>query len=61
MIIVVSEETQEISLVLQGKITACQDEKTLTQTLKTLLLPQKKTGASWQAWLSALRSNEKNT
>jgi len=61
VIIVVSEETQEISLVLQGRITPCQDEQTLTETLKTLLLPQRKVEARWRTWLSTLRSNEKNT
>jgi diadenylate cyclase len=54
-IIVVSEETQEISLVLQGRITPCQDEQTLTDTLKTLLAPPKQTGAPWWAWLNGLR------
>ena len=58
VIIVVSEETQEISLVLQGRITPCQDEQTLTETLRTLLLPLKQTGARWRTWLHALRSNE---
>lgn len=47
VIIVVSEETQEISLVQQGKISACHDDKTLTASLKALLVPQKKTGISW--------------
>lgn len=61
VIIVVSEETQEISLVLHGKITTCHDEKTLSEALKALVLPQKKTGARWRTWLRVLRSNEKNT
>jgi diadenylate cyclase len=61
VILVVSEETQEISLVLQGKITTCHDDKTLTATLKTLLIPQKKTGFHWRTWLDTLRSNEKTT
>ena len=59
VILVVSEETQEISLVLQGKISTCYDDKTLTATLKTLLIPQKKTGFRWLTWLNTLRSNEK--
>lgn len=61
IIIVVSEETQEISLVMQGKITTCHDEKTLTETLKTLLLPQKKTSAGWRTWLHAIRNHDPKT
>ncbi len=61
VILVVSEETQEISLVLQGKITTCIDEITLTTTLKNLLIPQKKTGFHWLAWLNTPRTNEKIT
>jgi len=61
VILVVSEETQEISLVLQGTITTCHDEKTLTATLNTLLSPQKMTGVRWRTWLNALRRNEKTT
>ncbi len=61
VVIVVSEETQEISLVQQGIITTFHDEKTLTETLKTLLLPQKKAGARWKSWLTALRSHETKT
>jgi diadenylate cyclase len=36
VIIVVSEETQEISLVQEGEITSFHDEKDLTQTLSSL-------------------------
>ena len=61
VIIVVSEETQEISLVQQGRITIFQDEKTLAATLKTVLVPDTKARSSWKTWLSALRSHEKKT
>ncbi len=58
VIIVVSEETQEISLVQKGKITTCHDEKILTATLNPLLIQQQNTVARWRTWLSSLRSNE---
>ena len=58
IIIVVSEETQEISLVQHGKITTFHDEKTLNATLKELLTSRKKT-AYWKSWLTMLRSHAK--
>ena len=58
IVIVVSEETQEISLVQHGQITTFHDEKTLTATLKELLAPRKKT-ARWKSWLPLLRRHEK--
>jgi diadenylate cyclase len=59
VIIVVSEETQEISLVQHGKITTFHDEKTLNETLNTLMAPKKKTGPGWKTWVNRLRSHEK--
>ncbi len=61
VILVVSEETQEISLVQQGQITTFHDETTLIETLKTLLVADKKVGARWRTRLSALRSHEKRS
>ena len=58
IIIVVSEETQEISLVQHGKIITFHDEKTLNATLKELLTSHKKT-AYWKSWLTMLRSHAK--
>jgi len=59
VIIVVSEETQEISLVQHGTITTFHDEKTLTATLNALLAPKKKAGAGWTTWINTLRGYEK--
>jgi diadenylate cyclase len=58
VIIVVSEETQEISLVQQGRITTCHDENTLKVALKAILVPRKKVAARWFGWLDVLRGNE---
>lgn len=58
--IVISEETQEISLVQHGSITTFHDEKTLYETLSTLMAPKKKTGTRWKTWVRRLRSHEKN-
>lgn len=58
IVIVVSEETQEISLVQHGQITTFHDEKTLNATLKELLAPRKTT-VRWKFWLPLLRRHEK--
>jgi diadenylate cyclase len=58
VVIVVSEETQEISLVQQGRITTCHDENTLKAALKAILVPQKKSPSAGWAGSTALRSNE---
>jgi diadenylate cyclase len=60
IIIVVSEETQEISLVQSGKITTYHDEKALSATLEDLLSSHKKT-AYWKFWLSILGSYAKKS
>jgi len=60
IVIVVSEETQEISLVQHGSITIFHDDKSLNATLKELLAPRKKAGR-WKPWLHLLRSHEKHT
>ncbi len=59
IVIVVSEETQEISLVQHGTITIFHDEQPLTAALKNLLAPRKKV-ARWQSWLKSLRNHEKS-
>ncbi len=51
VIIVVSEETQEISLVQHGALTAMHDELTLTNTLRTIFLPKNGSSAGWKQWL----------
>ncbi len=52
VIIVVSEETQEISLVQHGALTAMYDELTLTNTLRTIFLPKGSSGTRWKHWMS---------
>lgn len=56
IVIVVSEETQEISLVRLGQITPFHDDKSLTATLKELLIPKATTGR-WSFWLAPLRNH----
>ena len=50
--IVVSEETQEISLVQNGTLTAMHDELTLTNTLRTIFLPKDNSGTGWKQWMN---------
>ncbi len=59
VIIVVSEETQEISLVQQGQITTFHDEKSLSVTLKTLLFPPRK-GFRWKLRTQTKSYDQKN-
>jgi len=58
VIIVVSEETQEISLVQQGAITTFHDENSLRAALNELISAPPKT-ARWKTWLHALKRHEK--
>ena len=51
VIIVVSEETQEVSLVQHGALTAMHDEMTLTNTLKTIFLPKSGSSGGWKQWM----------
>ncbi len=51
VVIVVSEETQEISLVQQGALTAMHDEMTLTNTLRTIFLSKESSATGWKQWM----------
>jgi diadenylate cyclase len=51
IVIVVSEETQEISLVQHGRITTFHDEQSLSTALKELMTTPKPT-ARWLSWLT---------
>lgn len=51
VIVVVSEETQEISLVQNGTLTAMHDELTLTNTLRTIFLPKGSRKTGWKQWM----------
>ncbi len=58
-IIVVSEETQEISLVHNGTITTFHDEKSLTASLETLCISSRKT-SRWKTLVRLFRTHETN-
>jgi len=51
VIIVVSEETQEVSLVQHGALTAMHDEMTLTNTLRNIFLPKENLSNGWKQWV----------
>lgn len=51
VIIVVSEETQEVSLVQHGALTAMHDELTLTNTLRNIFLPKNGGVSGWKQWV----------
>ena len=55
VIIVVSEETQAISLVEQGRITSFHDEKELTEALRATCMPRK-AASRWKTMLSLART-----
>ncbi|MBW2329191.1 MAG: TIGR00159 family protein [Deltaproteobacteria bacterium] len=52
VIIVVSEETQEISIVQGGKITSLNDEEKLTRELSKIFPVQENTIPLWKNWLN---------
>ncbi|WP_028583309.1 diadenylate cyclase CdaA [Desulfogranum mediterraneum] len=52
IIIVVSEETQEISLVKQGRIASLHDEKALNSALRSILRRNSSRNTGWKQWLS---------
>ncbi len=52
VIIVVSEETQEISLVKQGNITTILDEDALLENLQNLFIKQDISPYPWQGWIN---------
>lgn len=56
VILVVSEETQEISIVQNGKIMPLSDEEKLTSELQQIFLTQGNTTPLWKTWI-----NKKNT
>lgn len=52
VIIVVSEETQEISIVQGGRITPLTDEEKLTSELQHIFISRENTGSLWKNWLN---------
>lgn len=51
IVIIVSEETQEISIARNGSITALKDEETLASELHRIFIPADLSGYSWKNWL----------
>ena len=52
IIIVVSEETQEISIVQGGEITPLHDEEKLTRMLNNIFITREHTSPLWKSWLN---------
>ena len=51
VVLVVSEETQEISLVQHGALTAMHDEMTLTNSLRAIFLSKDEAVSGWRQWV----------
>ncbi len=56
VILVVSEETQEISLVRQGAITTVHDEKALLRKLQDYVISGEVTGYPWKNWIGKTKA-----
>ena len=52
VVLVVSEETQEISIVRHGALTTVEDEITLTNNLKAIFIDQSGQRSAWKNWIS---------
>ncbi|HEB49256.1 MAG TPA: TIGR00159 family protein [Desulfobulbus sp.] len=57
LVIVVSEETQEISLVKHGEITTLHDEESLTSALHAIFINQPASGPAWKNWLNTSKNS----
>ncbi len=57
VIIVISEETQEISLVSSGEIMTMQDEEALTNILQEILISKQDNNFSWKKWLGLKKTS----
>jgi diadenylate cyclase len=51
VVLVVSEETQEISIVRHGALTPMSDEISLTNNLRAIFIGKNGQGGSWKSWL----------
>ncbi|WP_163336862.1 diadenylate cyclase CdaA [Desulfopila sp. IMCC35008] len=51
VVLVVSEETQEVSIVRHGALTTVSDEISLSNSLRAIFLPKEGTSQSWKSWL----------
>jgi len=61
VIIAVSEETQEISIVYGGEITPMRDEEKLEAVLREMFLIPKSRGSFWKKWRNKKKSRAKET
>lgn len=52
VVVVVSEETQEVSLVQHGALTLMSDDMTLTKGLHAIFVVKEPQGQSWKNWVS---------
>lgn len=52
VVLVVSEETQEISIVRHGALTTVEDEITLTNNLKAIFIDQSGQKSAWKNWIN---------
>jgi diadenylate cyclase len=48
---VVSEETQEISIVRHGALTTVEDEISLTNSLRAIFIAKNGPSSSWKNWM----------
>jgi len=51
VVIVVSEETQDVSLVQHGALTLMSDEMTLTKGLHAIFIAKEQQAQSWKSWV----------
>ncbi|SDO99632.1 diadenylate cyclase CdaA [Desulforhopalus singaporensis] len=52
VVLVVSEETQEISIVRHGALTTVEDEISLTNNLRAIFIGQNNRASNWRNWIS---------
>jgi diadenylate cyclase len=52
VVLVVSEETQEISIVRHGALTTVEDEISLTNNLRAIFITRNNRASSWMKWMS---------
>jgi len=50
VVLVVSEETQEVSVVRHGALTTVSDEISLSNSLRAIFIPKEGTSHSWKSW-----------
>lgn len=50
VVLVVSEETQEVSVVRHGALTTVGDEMSLSNSLRAIFIPKEGTTQSWKSW-----------